>query len=236
MPSRKAKKPAKSKLPTSTLGRIGESARQDFAEEDMARERALRLCREVIRNSAKAIRAVHRQEFKEADATLEETRALLDEVVHTLAGHENLFHAGLVHDAQKEFAEASMTMAMVSGRPLPAPDALDVGLPAYLNGLGEAAGELRRYILDQLRRGEVAGCEDKLTMMDDIYGLLVTMDFPDALTGGLRRTTDMVRGVLERTRGDLTLALEHRALEKKLEKAARDTDATKRVPPGAGGE
>lgn len=223
MPSKNAKKQVKSKLPTANLERIGQSVRQAFAGKDVARERALRMCREVIRNSANTIRAVHRQEFKEAAELLDETRSLLDEVAHTLSGHEDLFHAGLVHDAQKEFAEASITMALVSGKALPEPDALDVCLPAYLNGLGEAAGELRRYILDQLRKGDAAGCEDKLTMMDDIYGLLVTIDFPDALTGGLRRTTDMVRGVLERTRGDLTLALEHRALEEKLERAGRSS-------------
>ncbi len=216
MPSGMAKKPAKQKLPTANLEEIADSIRKTLSEKDLAREKALRLCREVIRNSANTIRAVHRQEFDEAAGLLGQTRALLDEVNGTLAGHQDLFHTGLVHDSQKEFAEASIHLSLVTGKPLPSPGELSVGLPAYMNGLGEAAGEMRRYVLDQLRTGEIAGCEDKLAMMDDIYSVLVTVDFPDALTGGLRRTTDMVRGVLERTRGDLTLAIQHRSLEEKL--------------------
>jgi translin len=222
MPLKTASKASRNKLPTADLERIAESIRRDFSAKDMAREKALRLCREVIRHSANTIRAVHRHEFKEAGGLLKQTRALLEDVSSILAEHQDLLHAGLVHDAQKEFAEASITMALVSGKPLPEPQALKVGLPAYLNGLGEAAGEMRRHILDQLRKGDLAHTEEKLAMMDDIYGVLVTMDFPDAITGGLRRTTDMVRGVLERTRGDLTLALEHRALEAKLESFRTD--------------
>lgn len=178
---------------------------------------ALRLCREVIRHSANAIRAVHRGELAEAGELLDTTGLLLEQVRQTLAGHGDLYCSGLVHDAQKEFAEGRITMALVSGRDVPDPHGLKVSEQAYLNGMGEAAGELRRYLLDKLRNGDVSGCEAILAMMDDIYAVLVTMDFPDAITGGLRRTTDMVRGVLERTRGDLTLALEHRALEAKLE-------------------
>lgn len=221
MPSKKAGSAARTRNPTADLERIAESARQAFAEKDLAREKALRICREVIRHSANTIRAVHRGEFDEAGKLLKQTRALLDEVADILAAHHDLYHAGLVHDSQKEFAEASITMALVSGKSLPAPKGLNVGLPAYLNGMAEAASEIRRHILDELRKGRVAGCEEKLTMMDDIYSVLVTMDFPDAITGGLRRTTDQLRGVLERTRGDLTLALEHRALEQKLDKLAK---------------
>ncbi|HLC23456.1 MAG TPA: haloacid dehalogenase [Dehalococcoidia bacterium] len=221
MPLKRARKTGKTKLPTANLEGIADSIRQSFSAKDLAREKALRLCREVIRYSANTIRAVHRQEFDEAGKLLKQTRGLLDEVGEILAGHQDLFHAGLVHDSQKEFAEASITMALVSGKPLPVPEALKVGLPAYLNGLGEAAGEMRRHVLDQLRKGDLANTEEKLAMMDDIYGVLVTMDFPDAITGGLRRTTDMVRGVLERTRGDLTLALELRALGAKLESFRR---------------
>ncbi|GAG32230.1 unnamed protein product, partial [marine sediment metagenome] len=131
------------------------------------------------------------------------------------------FYAGFVHNAQKEFAEGCLTLALVSGRPLPSPADLDVDDPAYLNGLGEAMGELRRYLLDSLRHGDIGRCESTLVAMDDIYAVLVTMDYPEAITAGLRRTTDAMRGLLERTRGDLTIALVQRNLEERLEEFGR---------------
>lgn len=177
----------------------------------------LRLCREIIRYSANAIRAVHRQEEANAKQLLSSARALLKELDRDiLQKHGDLLHSGFVHDAQKEFAEASTTLTIVTGKALPEPEALGVSYPAYLNGLGEAVGELRRYLLDSLRRNDLSRCEELLATMDDIYAILVTMDFPDGITYGLRRTTDAVRGILEKTRGDLTLALRQKELEEKL--------------------
>lgn len=127
-------------------------------------------------------------------------------------------NTGFLKDAQKEYAEGCAILALVTGEPLPDPAELGVDPAAYLNGLGEAAGEVRRYLLDGIRHGDLSRGEELLAAMDDIYNVLVTMDFPDAITGGLRRTTDMVRGVLERTRSDLTLVIRQQELEKKLGK------------------
>ena len=132
------------------------------------------------------------------------------------------FHAGFVHDAQKEYAEASVTLALVDGRPLPAPEQLGVQGPAYLHGLSEAVGELRRYLLDALRRGAIEQCESVLSQMDDIYSMLVTVDYPDAMTGNLRRSTDAARAILERTRGDYTLAVQQERLARRLEQLEPD--------------
>lgn len=174
------------------------------------------LCREVIRHCSKAIRTVHRQEFSQAKELLKSARNLLDKIEQTAAEHNELSYTGLVRDAQKEFAEGNITLALITGKRLPEPDELRVDYAAYLNGLGEAVGELRRYLLDSLRRGDLSRGEELLSVMDDIYTTLATMDFPEAVTGGLRHTTDMVRGTLERTRSDLTLAIRQKALEEKL--------------------
>jgi len=141
---------------------------------------------------------------------------LLSEAEQSISAYSELGYAGFVRDAQKEFAEGSITLALVTGNRLPDPDELGIGAAAYLNGLGEAVGELRRYLLDSMRKGNLSQGEDLLSAMDDIYNTLVTMDFPDAITGGLRHTTDMVRGVLERTRSDLTLAIGQKDLVDKL--------------------
>jgi len=203
---------------TKNIESIAEQIRLAFSTKDSAREKALPLCREAIRYCSDAIRAVHRQEFNQARDLLKSARNLLDEAEQAVIAHNELSNTGFIRDAQKEFAEGSITLALVTGKPLPDPGELDVDFAAYLNGLGEAVGELRRYLLDSMRKGDLSRGEELLSAMDDIYGVLVTMDFPDAITGGLRRTTDMVRGVLERTRSDLTLAIRQKELEKRLEK------------------
>lgn len=198
------------------LDAVMESVRTALSAKHAAREQALPLCREVIRLSANGIRAVHRDEFERAQGLLDQATALLRQIREALAEHGDIFYAGFVHDAQKEHAEAALTLALVHGDPIPGPGDLAVENAAYLNGLGEAVGELRRYLLDSLRDGDVARCEGYLRAMDDIYDVLVTVDYPDALTGGLRRTTDVTRGILERTRGDLTMAARQSDLERRL--------------------
>ena len=198
------------------LDAIIEKVRAQLAEKHGAREEGLRLSREAIRHCANSIRATHRGEFVEAEKLLEKARGILDEAEVSLEGHPSMFHAGFLHDAQKEYAEGQLTLALASERPLPDPDDLRVGYPAYLNGMGEAVGEMRRHILDTLRKGDVEECERKLEYIDAIYTALTTIDFPDGITSGLRRTTDMVRGVVERTRGDLTVAYRQHQLERSL--------------------
>jgi len=207
---------------TKNLEAIAEKIRLYFAAKDAAREKTLRLSRDVIRYSANAIRAVHRQEETRAEQLLSSARVLLRELANdVLQDNNELAHAGIVHDAQKEFAEASTTLAIVAGKSLPEPEALGVSYAAYLNGLGEAVGEMRRYLLDSLRRNDLSRCEELLETMDDIYAVLMTMDFPEGITYGLRRTSDAVRGILERTRGDLTLVLRQKELEDKLEQTPK---------------
>lgn len=202
--------------PTIKFEQIGEKVRSFFSVEDEAREEGLKLSRETIRFSANAIRAVHRKDYNQAKELIELARNCVNEMKGVLDQHTELSYGGFVFNGQKEYAEASITFALVFGEDLPDPDELGVSYPAYLNGLGEAAGEMRRHLLDTLRDGDINYCEHILEIMDDIYNLLVTIDYHDALTGGLRRTTDMVRGVTERSRGDFTIALRQKHLEQKL--------------------
>ena len=194
--------------------------RNDLQAAYEARERALPLCRAAIRHAANCIRAVHRAETEQAEELLGQSRTAVAEAAEALRDFPSVFHAGFVHDAQKEYVEASVTLALVAGRPLPRPEALAVGGPAYLHGLSEAVGELRRYLLDALRRGAIEDCERTLAQMDDIYSMLVTVDYPGAMTGNLRRSTDAARGILERTRGDYTLAVQQDRLARQLGRAA----------------
>lgn len=199
------------------LDLIGEKIRKNFEAKNAARDAALASSRELIRHCSLSIRATHRAELAEATHLLARAREIAAQMKAQVAAYPDLYFTGYVQDALKELAEAHLVHAAITNAPLPDPDALGVDYAAYLNGLGEAAGELRRYALDTLRvRHDSARVEKVLDAMDDIYSLLVTVDFPDAITGGLRRTTDMVRGVLERTRGDLTVAARQAKLEKTL--------------------
>jgi translin len=198
------------------LNGIADTIREDLDAKHKAREQALALTREVIRLSANAIRNVHRKDFAAAEELIAKARQNLDQTEQHLAAHKDIYFAGFVHDAQKEFAEANCTLALISGRPLPAPHEIGVMGAAYLNGLGETVGELRRHLLDTMRAGDVQRCEEALGVMGDIYDVLVTMDYPEAVTAGLRRTADAMRGILERTRGDFTTSFMQRRLEERL--------------------
>ena len=207
---------------TDNLDSIADRIRLSFSAKDAAREKALPLCREAIRHCSNAIRAVHRQEFDQAGELLQQAHNLLDEAKKNVTGYNELSNTGFIRDAQKEFAEGSIMLALVTGNRLPDASELNIDGAAYLNGLGEAVGELRRYLLDSMRRGDLSRGEELLEAMDDIYSILVTIDFPDAITGGLRRTTDMVRGVLERTRSDLTVVISQKDLNDRLGKFESD--------------
>ncbi len=189
------------------LASLGEAARRELEAKHAARERTLSACRRCVQACAAAIRAVHRAEFERAEGLLAEASGLLAEADAAVAGHPDVRHGGYLHDAKKEYAEGRLTLAFVRGDPLPRPGDLGVDAPAFLNGLAEAASELRRSALDRLRGGELARAEELLAVMDAVYGVLATVDYPDAVTGGLRRSTDALRAVVERTRGDVTTAL-----------------------------
>jgi translin len=189
------------------LETISERIQADFEARNEARDEALRRSRELIRLCATGIRASHRDEWDAARELLAQADAAADEMKEVVAPYPDLLHAGYTQDALKELVEAHATLAFASGAPVPEPEAMEVSYPAYLNGLCEAASEMRRRCLDELRRGDTAEAERLLKVMDDVYDLLFGFDFPNAITGGLRRRVDQLRGVVERTRGDLTNSL-----------------------------
>jgi len=201
---------------TDQLDTVGQQAIAYLGLKHAARERALPKSRTAIRYCANSIRATHRQEFASAEELLAQAGALLTEMADDLQDHQDIFYAGFLQDAQKEYAEAASFLALARQRPLPNAHELSIGWAPYLNGLGETVGELRRYVLDQLRRGNIDQCEAFLLHMDNIYALLTSVDFPDAITLGLRRTTDTARSILEKTRGDLTIAVSQAQLQQRM--------------------
>lgn len=200
------------------LEEIAERIHQSFEARTSARDRALGHARTLTRHCANAIRAIHRDETALAEQHLAEARLLVETIHANLADYPDLYYAGYTQDALKEFAEANLVYALVNDKIISTPEELGLEPATYLQGLAEAAGELRRRCLDVLLKGHFQEAERVLTNMGDIYDVLVTMDYPDAITGGLRRLTDIVRGVTERTRGDLTLSLRQESLEKSLQK------------------
>ena len=200
----------------SRIDEIAARSLDEFRAKHERREQAIKVSREVVRTSANAIRAIHRNELDEARELIAAAGALVRETQQTLEGHADLYFTGYTQDAQKEYAEACAVFAFIARTELPLPGDIGVETPSFLNGLAEAASELRRYILDSLRRDDDSRAEELMRYMDDVYNILVVMDFPDALTSGLRRTTDQLRGVLERTRGDLTMTMRQRRLERLL--------------------
>src|SRR5678815_5082798 len=189
------------------LEKIAEQIRQKFDVRTAMRDQALTQARQLTRACSLAIRAVHRDDKETMEAQLSEARALAEKLHEELAHHPDLLFAGYTQDALKEFVEANVTCALIQSQPLQTPEDLHVEESTYLNGLAEVVGELRRRTLDILRHGYSQEAERLLGHMDEIYSVLVTMDYPDAITGGLRRQTDLARGIIEKTRGDVTFSL-----------------------------
>ena len=198
------------------LDDIADRIRRSLDARTSARDQALARTRLLVRHCANAIRAIHRNERELAEENLENARELVQLLQDSLDEYPDLYYAGYTQDALKEYAEACIVFALLLDNHLPEPEKLGLEYATYLQGLAEAAGELRRRCLDLLRHGHSTEAERLLTYMDDIYAILITMDYPDAITGGLRRLTDLVRGVTERTRGDLTISLRQEQLERSL--------------------
>ena len=209
-------------MPAVNLDDISDGIRRRLDERMEARERALPAARRAIRSCANAIRAIHRSEWEAAHRLMDQAKAAIEEGLEAVRDHPDIRFAGYLQDAQKEYAEARITEAVVTGAAgLPTPEELGVEDAPYLNGMAEAIGEARRHILDLLRHGKVTEGEAVLTAMDDMYYVLVSMDYPDAITLNLRRSTDVARSLIERTRGDLSVAIVSRDLHDALDRHAK---------------
>jgi translin len=210
------------------LSELTRSIQDGLDRKNAARERALPAARRSIRASANAIRAIHRLDFDGAASLIEASRDSLREGLEAVRDHAEIRHAGYLQDAEKEYAEANLTLALVRGAELPSPGDLGVEEAPYLNGVSEAIGEGRRRVLDLLRGGDVEHAERLLDVLEEMYGMLITMDYPDAITMNLRRSTDVARSLIEKTRGDLTVAVVQRGLRDAIDRHADRLD-------GAGG-
>jgi translin len=194
------------------LNEVSEQIRKRLDAKSAAREKGLRASRQGIRECANSIRATHRGDLDLAQELMAAARKSLDAAQEAMEPFPDIYYAGFLQDSEKEYAEARATFALINDKELPTPEELAIGDAPYLNGLAEAIGELRRHTLDIMRQGNLERGEQMLAAMDDIYYVLVSMDYPDAMTGGLRRTTDVARSIMERTRGDLSLTLVQRHL------------------------
>lgn len=203
------------------LDPICDQIREDFNRKTAWRDAALGQARELTRHASLAIRAIHREDHAEAETELEAGRQLVHTIKADLRDDPDLYFAGYTQDAIKEYCEAQLTVAMILNRALPTPQELGAEYPAYVNGMTETLGELRRRCLDLLRPGYSEEVERLLGCMDDIFTQLVTMDYPDAITDGLRRRTDLARGIIERTRADITVSFRQSELERALSRLSR---------------
>jgi translin len=222
IPRSSHRQPLNKRVDPLALDELSAPIRRDLDAKFAAREVGYVKSREVIRASANAIRSLHRGQWESAEELVAKAGSTLQEVQSVLGDHPDILYAGFVHDAAKEYAEAAVCTALFRGASLPSPSLLDVHPVAFLHGLGEAVGELRRRMLDLLRDGELAAAEQTLIEMDQIVDLLADLDYPDGMTAGLRRTTDVSRALVERSRADLTTTVVQERLRAELQEKARD--------------
>jgi len=197
---------------------ICDEIRARFDKMDSARESALAASRKITRNSGDSIKAIHREEWEQAESLMKETREIVVFLHDSLAEFPSIYYSGYVEDSQAEFAEVSILYSVLRGLALPTPRGLIIENTAYLKGVGDATGELRRHILDLIRKGRPEEGEKYLDIMDEYYTEMMSFDYPDAIMHGLRKKTDVARSLIERTRGDLTNALEIKGLHESMER------------------
>jgi len=195
---------------------LTDKAHQDFEARHQVRENALKQTRKLTRHAANAIRAIHRNERENAEENMDAANIIVKNLLNSLKDYPEFYFSGYTQDALKEYVEARLTINFLSNKPQPSPEELGIEYSTYLRGMAETIGEMRRRCLDILRQGYSDEAERLLDLMDEIYALLVTIDYPDAITYGLRRQTDMVRGIIERTRADLTLSLREQHMQQAL--------------------
>jgi translin len=198
------------------LESLSDRIRESFNRQNAIRDQALAQSRDLTRHAARAIRAIHRDDTDLAQEYLAKANQLAEALRIGLQDEPDLYFSGYTQDALKEFCEAHLTVATVLNQDWPTPEELHVEFATYLNGMSEVVGELRRRIMDTMRAGHSPEVERLLEVMDDIYALLVTMDYPDALTYGLRRRTDIARSIIERTQADVTISYRQQLLEKRI--------------------
>lgn len=189
-----------------------------FESKDSAREEALSISREVVRFCSAAIRSVHRGDGPKAERLMDEAHESLEKIHNILRDHQDIRYAGFIDVAEQEYAEARSVYSITTRHEILTPEEIGVDLVNYLSGLGDTTGELRRHILDLIRQGRSEEGEYFLDVMEEIYHLLMLFDYPEAITRGLRRKSDLARSMLERTRGDLTNAMEMSKVEASLRK------------------
>jgi translin len=199
------------------LEEIVQEVSERFDAADRARDLSLSQQRKIIKHCSLSIRALHRREWDEAEKLMAIARDLLTKAEDAVREFPEIYYAGFLQDAQKEYAEARLTQSLIRGSQLPTPEEISVDFAPYMNGMGEAVGEMRRYTLDRIRAGDLEESERVLDVMDEIYCALIGLDYPDAITRGLRRNTDLARACLERTRGDLTNHFDRRRVERALQ-------------------
>ncbi len=198
------------------LDKVGSRIKRSLDNKDKSREKGLPLTRKVIRFSSEIIKMAHRGQLQESRTLLEEAGKILREAQKSLEKYPDIYYGGFLQSAEKEYAEATITLALIKKQSLPSPEVLKIGETSYLRGMGEAIGEMRRYILDSIRKDKLSDCERLLGLMDEMYYFLFSFDYPEPLVKGLRRTVDSARGLIERTRADVTNAVCQKRLEEKL--------------------
>ena len=186
------------------------AAREQVEQIHLHREAAYTTSRQVVQSASATIKQVHREEWDEAQLALDETRRLYDQMMAAVAASPE------VADAGREYVEAAVVTALIRDEQLPGFEELGVPPVQWLNGLADTVGELRRHVLDLVRRSRVAEAEKFLRAMDEIYQIIMTFDYPNSVTSGLRGRSDSCRGLVERTRGDLTNALRQASLEARM--------------------
>ncbi len=200
---------------------------QNLGTIDTLREDVLQKTRSIVRMAAETIKAVHREEWDVAEKNITEMKSLLKGVREQVSKHETLLRRNYTEISEQEYAEAAILFSILHKGQLASPKDLEIPDLAWLLGLADVAGELRRHCLDAIRKGDMKTAEDALGLMEEIYRKLFSLDYPKGMTGSLREKTDTIRKLLQATRGEVSMATHMSRLNQNLEKILNQREGDK---------
>jgi len=171
------------------------------------REEILKLSRSIIRDCSIAIKNIHRKEFNKFQEKLNSIKIDHQSLVKLVDKNLGVFFKYL-KTPEQEYAEAIAFYSIINKKNIPTPLELRINPLNFILGLADVIGELRRYALDNIRNSQFEDLNDILEGMDEIYTYLFTIDYPSAVTQDLRHKVDVARNIIEKTRGDISLAIQ----------------------------
>ena len=179
--------------------KVFDSIRVQLDKLDADREKILRSNREIIRSCSQIIESIHRNDLKDIETKIKETRESIAEIEKNARKTENVIRKNYLTTVNQEFTEAVTFFHYATGKEIPTYQELNVNPYEYILGLADLVGELKRMVLNSIRKDDYDKAEEIYEFMDELYQKLFSLDYPSGMLPGFRKKVDVARNIVRRT-------------------------------------